>query len=120
MSATGAVSSTVNLLRLEYPRSADDINNDTYPNNDSVEIHEPASWLRQLAHQHQLAQADLLRFRQICGGEFDRNDRQTRSIERSYEVLLQGVRYIYEQTQADAEISAEWIQTELMATANAS
>jgi hypothetical protein len=120
MSATGAASSTVNLLRLEHPRSADDIYNDTYPNNDSVEIHEPASWLRQLAHQYQLAQADLLQFHQICGGECDRNDRPIRSMERSYEVLLQGVRYIYEQTQADAEISPEWMQTELMAAANAS
>jgi hypothetical protein len=120
MSATGAASSTVNLLRLEHPRSANDVYNDTYPNNDSVEIHEPASWLRQLAHQHRLAQADLQRFRQICGGEFDRNERHIRSIERSYETLLQGVRYIYEQSQADREISPEWIQTELMAAANAS
>jgi hypothetical protein len=96
MSATGAASSTVNLLRLEHPRSATDVYNDTYPNNDSVEIHEPASWLRQLAHQHQLAQADLQRFHQICGGEFDRNDRQIRSIERSYELLFQGIQYVYE------------------------
>jgi hypothetical protein len=120
MSATGAASSTVNLLRLEHPRSATDVYNDTYPNNDSVEIHEPASWLRQLAHQHQLAQADLQRFHQICGGEFDRNDRQIRSIERSYELLFQGIQYVYEQTKADGEISPEWRQTELMAVANAS
>jgi hypothetical protein len=119
MSATGAASSTVNLLRLEHPRSDEDVYNDIYPNNDSVEIHEPASWLRQLAHQHQLAQADLQRFRQICGGEFDRTDRHIRSIERSYDVLFQGIRYVYEQTQADGGISPEWMQTELMAVANA-
>jgi len=59
MSASGAASSTLNQLRLEQPRSAEDIYNDTYPDNDSVEIQQPASWLRQLVHQHWLAQADL-------------------------------------------------------------
>ena len=42
MSASGAGSSTVNQLHLEPPRSAEDIYNDTYPDNDSVEIQEPA------------------------------------------------------------------------------
>jgi len=111
MSASGAASSTVNLLRLERPRRVDD---------DSVEIQEPASWLRQLAHQHRLAQDDLQRFRQICGGEFDRNDRSIRVIERNYVILFQGVRYIYEQAKADGGESHEWMQTELMAAANSS
>jgi len=59
MSATGAASSTVDMLRLEHPRTIEDVDNDTYPDNDIVEIREPASWLPQLAHQHLLAQTDL-------------------------------------------------------------
>ena len=91
MSVTGVASSTVDMLRLEYPRNLENIYNDTYPDNDSVEIREPASWLRQLAHQHQLAQTDLQRLHHICGGEFDQNDRRIRSIERTYETLFQGL-----------------------------
>jgi hypothetical protein len=96
MSATEAASSTVNLLRLEHPHRTNNVYNDTYPSNDSVEIHEPDSWLRQLAYQPQLAQTDLQRFCQICGGEFNRNNRHIHSIEQSYEALLQGIRYVYE------------------------
>jgi len=119
-SATGAASSTVDMLRLEHPRTIEDVYNDTYLNNDIVEIREPASWLRQLAHQHLLAQTDLQRLRQVCGGDFDRTNHRIRSIERSYETLFQGLRYIYEQAKADGGASHEWMQTELMAAANAS
>jgi hypothetical protein len=120
MSTTGAASSNVNMLRLEYPRNADEVYNDTSPVNDTVEIREPASWLRQLVHQHHQAQADLHRLRQICGGQFDRDDRRIRAIERNYVSLFEGMRYIYHQAQADEKASHEWIQTELMAAANAS
>jgi len=120
MSATGAASSTVDMLRLEHPRTIEDVDNDTYPDNDIVEIREPASWLRQLAHQHLLAQTDLQRLRQVSGGEFDRTNGRIRSIERSYETLFQGLQYIYEQAKADGGASHEWMQTELMAAANAS
>ena len=98
----------------------ENIYNNTYPDDDSVEIQEHASWLHQLAHQHRLAQDDLQRFRQICGGEFDRSDRSIRAIERNYEILFQRVRYIYEQAKAEGGASHEWMQTELMAAANAS
>jgi hypothetical protein len=120
MSVTRAASSTVDMLRLEYPRNIENIYNDTYPNNDIVEIREPASWLRQLVHQHLLAQTDLQHLRHVCGGEFDRNDRRIQSIERSYETLFQGLRYIYDQAKVDGGASHEWMQTELMAAANAS
>jgi len=92
MSASGAGSSTVNQLHLEPPRSAEDIYNDTYPDNDSVEIQEPTCWLRQLVHQHRQAQTDLQRLRQICGGEYDQSHRRIRSIERNYESIFQSVR----------------------------
>jgi hypothetical protein len=74
MSVTGAASSTVDMLRLEHPRTIEDIYNDTYPNGDIAEIRDPASWLRQLAHQYLLAQTDLQRLHHLCGREFDRND----------------------------------------------
>jgi len=81
MSASGATFSTVNLLRLKHPRSMKNIYNNTYPDDDSVEIQEPASWLHQLAHQYWLAQDDLQPFRQICEGEFDRNVLSTQETE---------------------------------------
>jgi hypothetical protein len=34
--------------------------------------------------------------------------------------VLQGIRYVYEQTQTEEAVSPEWMQTELMAAANAS
>lgn len=120
MSTTGAASSNIDMLRLEYPRNIDDIYNDTEPNNDTVDIPDPANWLRQLVHQHQQAQSDLQRLREVCGGQFDRNDRRIRAIERNYETLFESIRYIYEQAQADGRASHEWMQTELMAAANAS
>jgi len=81
MSVTAAVSSTIDMLHVQYPRNIQNVYNDTYPENDSVEIREPASWLRQLAHEHQQAQTDLQRLHHICGGEFDQNDRRIHSME---------------------------------------
>jgi len=52
MSVTGAATFAIDMLCLEYPRNIKNVYNDTYPENNSVEIREPASWLRQLAHQH--------------------------------------------------------------------
>ena len=120
MSVTGAASSTVDMLRLEHPRTIEDIYSDTYSNGDIAEIRDPASWLRQLAHQYLLAQTDLQRLHHLCGRGFDRTDPRIRTIERNYETLCQGVRYIYEQAKADGTASHEWMQTELMAVANAS
>jgi len=59
MSVTGAASSTIDMLCLKYPRNIKNVYNDTNPENNSIEIWEPVSCLRQLAHQHQLAQTDL-------------------------------------------------------------
>jgi len=101
MLASGAVSSTVNLLRVEHPRSVEIIYNKTYLFDNSTEIWEPASSLRQLAHQHQLAQDDLPQFRQICGGHFNRNDHSIWVIKQNYEILFQDIRYIYEQAKVD-------------------
>jgi len=120
MLVIGAASSTVDMLRLEHPRTIEDVYNDTYPNGDIAEIQEPVTWLRQLAHQHLLAQTDLQRFRHLCGREFDRNDHSIRAIKRNYEILCQGIRYIYERAKAVGTASHEWMQTELMAVANAS
>ena len=107
MSVTGAASSTIDMLRLEYLQNIENIYNDTYPENNSVELREPVSWLCQLAHQHQLAQTDLQQLHHICGGEFDQNDCRICSIERSYETLFLGLRYIYEQAKADVGASHE-------------
>jgi len=91
MLVTRAASSTIDMLCLEYPQNIKNVYNNTYPENDSVEIQEPASWLHQIAYQHQLAQTDLQQLHHICGGEFDQNDRRIRSSKRSYETLSQGL-----------------------------
>jgi hypothetical protein len=116
----GATSSNVNMLHLKYPRNTAEVYNDTSPGNNTVEIREPTSWLRQLVHQYHQAQADLHRLRQICVGQFDGDDRRIRAIEQNYDSLFESMRYIYHQAQADQKASHEWIQTELMAAANVS
>jgi hypothetical protein len=40
------------------------------------------------------------------------------SIERAYNELLNGTRYIYEQTQNNPRVSEEWIRSELAVTVN--
>jgi len=91
MSASGAISSTINLLHPEYLRSVESIYNNTYPDDDSIQIQEPASWLCQLAHQHRLAQNNLQRFQQICEEELDGINHSIQTIERNYKILFQGV-----------------------------
>jgi hypothetical protein len=107
------------MLRLEYPQTADEAINDEEPGNETVDILKPANWLRQMAQQQQQAQRDLQRLRQVCGGQFNRDDRRIRAIERQYTILFNGMRYIYEQAKSDCTASPEWLQTELMAVAQA-
>ena len=119
MSTPGAASSNVDMLRLEYPQTITEVVELTAPNDESVEIHEPPMWMRQTIHQYTAARRDLLRMYEACGKNLDRDDRRIRDIEQNYQVLVDSIRYVYDQAKSDSVATREWIQTELTATAQA-
>ena len=119
MSTQGAASSNVDMLRLEYPRSITEIVEFTVVNDETVEVHDPPVWMTQMIHQYTSARRDLVRLYEACGNTFDRNDRRIRDIEQNYQVLADGIRYVYDQAKSDSVVTRDWIQTELTATAQA-
>jgi len=119
MSTTGAASSNVDMLRLEYPRTLTEVVQYTAVDDESVEVREPPMWMRQMIHQYTQAKRDLIRMYDACGQNLDRNDRRILDIEQNYEVLAEGIRYVYKQAKSDSVATREWIQTELTATAQA-
>ena len=119
MSTQGAASSNVDMLRLEYPRSITEIVEFTVVNDETVEVHDPPVWMRQMIHQYTSARRDLVRLYEACGNTFDRNDRRIRDIKQNYQVLADGIHYVYDQAKSDPVVTRDWIQTELTATAQA-
>jgi len=117
MSTTGAASFNVDMLRLEYPRTLTEVVQYTAVEDESVEVREPPMWMRQMIHQYTQAKRDLIRMYDACGQNLDRNDRRILDIEQNYEVLAEGIRYVYKQAKSDSVATREWIQTELTATA---
>jgi hypothetical protein len=107
------------MLRLEFPRTITQVVERTDPTEDIVEVREPPQWLRQMIHQYTQARRDLNRLYEACGNQFDRNDRRILDIEQNYQVLADGIRYVYDQAKSDSVATREWIQTELTATAQA-
>ena len=119
-STPAAASSNVDMLRLEQPQTAIEIYHGTRPSLDTVEIHQPAAWVRLLVQQQRQAHRDLRELKRALGDKFDRTDLEVMEIERNYQVLCEAVHYLYSQQEADSTASNEWIQTELMRAANAS
>ena len=107
------------MIRFEHPRTANEVQTQTDPNDMVVEITNPIAWVRQLIRQHQQAQDDLQTLYEMCGDQFDRQDRRLRRIETNYTVLYESARYLHEQLGKEQRISADWLQTELTAAANA-
>jgi len=107
------------MIRFEGPRTANEVQTQTDPNSMVVEITNPIAWVRQLVRQHQQAQDDLQTLYELCGDQFDRQDRRLRRIETNYTVLYESARYLHERLGKEQEISADWLQTELTAAANA-
>ena len=114
-----AASSNVEMIRFEYPRTANEVQTQTDPSNAMVEIWNPIAWVRELVRQQQQAQDDLQTLYEMCGEQFDRQDRRLRRIETNYTVLYESARYLHEQLGREQQISADWLQTELTAAANA-
>jgi len=114
-----ATSSNVEMIRFEYPRTTNEVQTQTDPSSAMVEIQNPIAWVRQLVRQHQQAQDDLQTLYEMCGEQFNRQDRRFRRIETNYTVLYESAQYLHEQLGKEQQISADWLQTELTAAANA-
>jgi hypothetical protein len=107
-----------NMLRLEAPREILQITAGTH-STDHVEIASPSTWLRCLVRHQTQAERDIKQLFEACGNRLDQNDQRIVTIEAAYNELMNGTRYIYEQTQNNVRVSEEWIRSELANTANA-
>jgi len=112
-------SSDFNMLRLEAPRDLLQITSGTPSPEQSVELANPAVWVRTLVHQQRQAESDLRRLTELCGDAYNRTDRRTQEIERAYQTLAESTRYVYDRVNANEKIAEEWIRSELSSAANA-
>jgi hypothetical protein len=119
MSSHGAISSNVQMLLIDYPVNYEQALAHREPAEEAVQIRDPDSWLRTLVHQYTHVQRDLRQLYEACGQQIDRDDHRIRAIERNYQVLFEGTRYVYEVAQQGATASRDWLQTELTNAANA-
>jgi len=113
-----AASSNAYMLRIEQPQMAIEIYHGIRPSLDTVEIQQPAAWVRLLVQQQRQAHRELRELKRALGDKFDRTDLEVIKIECNYQVLCEVVPYLYAQQEANSTASHEWIQTELMRTAN--
>jgi len=111
--------SNVDMLRLEYPRTALEVYNDTVTDQPTIDLPNPTAWVQLLITQHQQAQWDLEQLHGICGDVYNRADRRIVAIEWNYHLLTQALEYVYKTAEANTTVSHEWMQTELMRTASA-
>jgi len=107
------------MLRLEYPRMATDLVTNVPANNESVDLPNPAAWIRQMAGIYRQAQCDLLQYQCLVGEAYNRSSVQIQRIERNYDALTNAIQYLYQQAQADQSALQDWVQTELVQVANA-
>jgi len=66
--------SNVDMLRLEYPRTAMEVYNDAETNQPTIDLPNPTAWVRLLVMQYQQAQWDLEQLHIMCGDAYDRAD----------------------------------------------
>jgi len=92
--------SDYNMLRLEAPSVLLQITNDEESRDETLEIANPAGWMRAIANHQQQAELDLRQLLDLCGNTIDRTDRRVRRIEAAYNRLSQGAQYVYEQLEA--------------------
>jgi len=111
--------SNVDMLRLEYPRTALEVYNDTETDQPTIDLPNPTAWVRLLVTQHQQVQWDLEQLHGMYGDAYDRPDRRIVAIEWNYHLLTQALEYVYKMAEANTTVSHEWMQTELMRTASA-
>jgi hypothetical protein len=111
--------SDFDMLRLEAPRELLQITDGTSGDEQAVELANPAPWLRALVHQQRQAEADLRQLLALCGDTVDHTNERMQAIERAYQTVVDGTRYVYDRVSANEEIAETWLRTELAVAANA-
>lgn len=112
-------SSNLDMLRLELPQTLSNALVSIPQASETVEVRNPAAWLRLMNHQYQTAQRDLRQLYQACDQKFNEEDSRMQEIRRNYEQLCDGVKYVYNLYAHNAEMNTEWLRTELSTVANA-
>jgi len=107
------------MLRLEAPRDIPQITDGTEADKGTMEVTNPAVWLRVLARQQKQAEEDLAQLLDLCSNTVDRTDQHLVRIENAYYSLAEGTRYVYDRLNANEKIAEEWIRSELSVAANA-
>jgi len=85
-----------NMLQLEAPKDVLQITDGTVPNEETLEISNPATWLRALVKQQKQAEADLGQLVHLCRNTVDQTDQRIQQIERAYQDLSDRTRYVYD------------------------
>jgi len=112
-------STDFNMLRLEAPRDVLQITDGTEQEEGTLEITNPATWLRALAKQQKQAEQDLAQLVLLCRNTIDHADQRIQQIEQAYRDLSEGIRYVYDRLSANERITGDWIRSELASTASA-
>jgi len=112
-------STDFNMLRLEAPRNVLQITDGMEQTEETLEVANPATWLRALAKQQKQAEQDLAQLVQLCGNTVDHADQRIQQIEQAYRDLSDGTRYVYDRLSANQRITGEWIRSELAGAASA-
>jgi len=66
--------SNVDMLWLEYPRTALEVYSDTETDHPMIDLPNPTAWVRLLVTQHQQVQWDLEQLHGMCDDAYDRAD----------------------------------------------
>jgi len=64
--------SNVDMLRLEYPRTALEVYTETETDLPTIDLPNPTAWVRLLVTQHQQAQWDLEQLHGMCADAYNR------------------------------------------------
>jgi len=112
-------STDFNMLRLEAPRDVLQITDGTEQAEETLEVANPATWLRALAKQQKQAEQDLAQLVHLCGNTIDHADQRIQQIEQAYRDLSEGTRYVYDRLSANERITGDWIRSELASAASA-
>jgi len=89
-------STDFNMLRLEAPRDVLQITDGTEQAEETLEVANPATWLRALAIQQKQAEQDLAQLVHLCGNTIDHANQRIHQIEQAYRDLSDGTRYVYD------------------------
>ena len=106
------------MLHLEAPRDLLQITDGTPAHEHAIEMANPAVWVRTMACQQQQAENDLCQLIQLCGNTIDRTDQWMQQIEKAYQTLAEGTRYVYDRVNANEEIAELWVRSKLANAAN--